>query len=233
VFTYGGGHQTNFIAEEIVDPERTLPWALVLGVLVVVAVYVLANAAYVRVLGAAGLAASAAPAADTLAATLGPAGRTLISAGIAASTFGFLNLVVLVTPRVFQAMAADGTFFPGLAVLHPRFRTPSLAIGLQGVWAVVLTLSGTYGKLLDYVVFADAIFFALCGAAVFVLRARAGGSAPPGFRAPGYPVTPAFFVLVMVLIVIAAIAHNPGNAGIGAGLLAMGVPVYYYWTLRR
>src|SRR3989454_150497 len=124
LFTYGGWQQTNFIAEEIIDAERNLPRALVTGVAGVVVVYVLANVAYLRVLGPAGLAASTAPAADVMRALLGPAGGTLIAAGIAVSTFGFLNLVILVTPRVLQAMAADGVFFPRLAELH----TPSAAI---------------------------------------------------------------------------------------------------------
>src|SRR5947209_9185845 len=119
LFTYGGWQQTNFIAEEIIEPERNLPRALVLGVAVVVAVYLLANVAYLRVLGPGGLAATSAPAAAVMRAVLGPAGGTIIAAGITVSTFGFLNLGILVTPRVFQAMAADGVFFSRLAELHP------------------------------------------------------------------------------------------------------------------
>src|SRR6185503_859338 len=113
------------------------------GVAVVVTVYLLANLAYLRVLGPAGLAASTAPAADLMRAVLGPAGATLL----AASTFGFLNLVILVTPRVFQAMAADGLFLSRLARLHPVHRTPAGAIVLQAVWASVLALSGSFGQL--------------------------------------------------------------------------------------
>ena len=229
LFTYGGWQQTNFIAEEIVDPQRTLPRALTLGVLAVIAVYVLANAAYLRVLGAAGLAQSTAPAAATLAATLGPVGEKLISAGIAASTFGFLNLVVLVTPRVFQAMAADGVFFKRMAELHPRYRTPGAAILLQGGWAVALALTGTYARLLDYVVFGDWIFFGLCGVAVFTLRARGGEAS---FRTPGYPVVPAFFVLAAAAVTVSAVLAGPRNAAIGAGLLALGIPLYLYWFKR-
>src|SRR5438105_12319787 len=120
LFTYGGWQQTNFIAEEIIEPERNLPRALVLGVAGVVTVYLLANLAYLRVLGASGLAASTAPAADLMGRVLGLAGRRLISAGIAVSHLGFLHLVILVTPRVFQAMAADGVAFEPLARLHPR-----------------------------------------------------------------------------------------------------------------
>jgi basic amino acid/polyamine antiporter, APA family len=228
LFTYGGWQQTNFIAEEIVEPERTLPRALVIGVLVVVAVYLLANLAYLRVLGPGGLARSTAPAADTMRALLGPAGGTFIAAGIAVSTFGFLDLVILVTPRVFQAMAADGVFFPRLAELHPRYRTPSAAILLESGWAIVLTLTGTFGQLVDYVAFGDWIFFGLTVAGLYRLRA---GDAEPGagFRVPGYPWTPAIFVAAALLVVASSVLANPGNAAIGTGLLLLGIPVYLWW----
>ncbi|HEY4592367.1 MAG TPA: amino acid permease, partial [Thermoanaerobaculia bacterium] len=161
LFTYGGWQQTNFIAEEILEPERTLPRALVLGVIIVVVVYLSANLAYLRVLGLGGLAASAAPAAEVMERLLGPRGAGLIAAGIAISSFGFLNLVILVTPRVFQAMAADGVFLPRLARLHPVYQTPADAILLQAGWAILLILSGSFAQLVDYVTFGDWIFFGL------------------------------------------------------------------------
>jgi len=237
LFTYGGWQQTNFIAEEIVEPERTLPRALVGGVLVVVAVYLLANLAYLRVLGPTGLAQSTAPAADTMRALLGPAGGTFIAAGIAVSTFGFLDLVILVTPRVFQAMAADGVFFPRLARLHPRYRTPSAAIVLEAAWAIVLALTGTFGQLVDYVAFGDWIFFGLTVAGLYRFRARDMPTQRPdgtaGFRVPGYPWTPAIFVAAALLVVTSSIVGNPRNAGIGAGLLLLGIPVYLWWRRPR
>ena len=231
LFAYGGWQQTNFVAEEMVEPERNLPRALVIGTLIVVLVYVLANLAYVRTLGVAGLAASRAPAADVLGAALGDAGRRAISFGIACSTFGFLNLVILVTPRVYQAMAADGVFFPRLAALHPRYRTPALAIALQGAWAVVLALSGTYDQLLDYVVFGDWIFFGLCAATLFVFRRREGP--PPRFRVPLWPLPPALFILAALYVMASSVGQNPGNAAIGTALLLAGVPVYAFWKGRR
>ncbi len=237
LFTYGGWQQTNFIAEELVDAERDLPRALVLGVGIVVVVYILANLAYLRVLGAAGLAHSSAPAAEAMQVVLGPAGGTLMAAGIAASTFGFLNLVILVTPRVFQAMAADGVFFPQLARLHPVHRTPAAAIALQAAWASVLAFSGTFSQLVDYVSFADWIFFGLTVAGLLIYRARddTQGSSPPrgAFRAPGYPWTPLLFVAASVFVVVSSVVANPGNALVGAGLLALGVPAYLYWSRVR
>ncbi|HEV2751236.1 MAG TPA: amino acid permease [Gemmatimonadales bacterium] len=230
LFTYGGWQQTNFIAEEIVDPERNLPRALVLGVVVVVAVYLLANVAYLRVLGPAGLATSSAPAAGVMRAALGPVGSTIIAAGIAVSTFGFLNLVILVTPRVFQAMAADGVFFPALARLHPRYRTPTAALLLQSLWAIVLTLSGTFGQLVSYVAFGDWIFFGLTVAGLFVYRRR-DRPATSGFRVPGYPWTPALFVIAAAYVVVSSVVASPAHAAVGAALIAVGVPIHM--SLRR
>ncbi len=233
LFAYGGWQQTNFIAEEIVDAPRTLPRALLIGTAIVIAVYVLANLAYVRVLGVTGLGASAAPAAEVMEYTLGPWGRRLISLGIACSTFGFLNLVILVSPRVYQAMAADGVFLPALARLHPTYRTPGRAILVQGVWAIALMLTGTYGQLLDYVVFGDWIFFGLTAATLFVYRGKSPSrqvaeSPSEGFRAPFYPLTPILFCLAAVYVVISSVRSAPVNAAIGAGLILLGVPVFAY-----
>jgi APA family basic amino acid/polyamine antiporter len=227
-----------------VAPERTLPRALTFGVLIVALVYLLTNVAYLRVLGAAGLAASTAPAADTMRTAVGPAGGTFIAAGIALSTLGFLNLVILVTPRVLQAMAADGVFFPRLATLHPRYRTPVAAILLQGGWAIVLTLTGTFAQLVDYVSFGDWIFFGLTVAGLGRIRAaddrtardRAAAGAgstpgnPAGPRVPGYPWTPALFVLAAGLVVWSTVRESPRNAAAGAGLLLLGIPAYLWWT---
>ncbi len=235
LFTYGGWQQTNFIAEEIVEPERNLPRALVLGVTVVVLVYLLTNYVYLHVLGVDRLGASTAPAAETMGVVLGPIGGKIIAAGIALSTFGFLNLVILVTPRVLQAMAADGVFFRKLAELHPTYRTPAAAIVALAICAIILTLTGTFGQLVDYVTFGDWIFFGLTVAGLFIYRKReqgAGSTEQTTFRVPGYPVTPAVFVLAAAYVVISAVLSNPRNAIIGAGLIALGVPVFLYWRSR-
>ena len=226
MFSYGGWQQTNFIADEIVDPLRTLPKALVFGVLAVALVYGMANLVYVSVLGVDGLAQSTAPAADVMERSVGEAGAVFISAGIAASTFGFLNLVILVSPRVYQAMAADGLFFRRTAQLHPRYRTPTAAIALQAAWATVLTLSGTYGQLLDYVVFADFIFFGLAGISLIIFRRRDPQAA---YLSPGYPWVPGIFVVAAFYTVLSSVISNPTNALIGAGILVLGVPVFLLW----
>jgi basic amino acid/polyamine antiporter, APA family len=234
LFSYGGWQQTNFVAEEMRDPERTLPRALVLGVLIVVAVYLGANMAYLRALGIDGLAASSAPAADMMGMLAGEGGRRLIAAGIAASTFGFLNLVILVSPRVYQAMARDGLFFTSFARLHPTFRTPVTAIAFQAFVAAALILTGSYGQLLDWVVFADWIFFAATALTLVVFRRRdaRGGVADSGYRAPFYPLSVILFVGAGAYVVFGSIASNPRNALYGLLLLAAGVPVYLFWRQR-
>jgi APA family basic amino acid/polyamine antiporter len=235
LFACGGWQQTNFVAEELIEPERNLRRALRAGVASVVAVYLLANLAYIKTLGIAGLAGSNAPAADAMGALFGTRGRSLISAGIAISTFGFLNLVILVTPRVYRAMASDGLFFPSLARLHPRYRTPTAAILFQGTWGIILTLTGRYGDLLDYVVFGDWIFFGLTASTLFFFRSRERTGLETSklrFRMPGFPVAPAIFILAALYVVVGSIASNPSNAVKGSALIALGVPVFLFWERR-
>jgi len=239
LFAYGGWQQTNFIAEEIIEPEKNLPRALILGTAAVVAVYVLANFTYLRALGAPGLAASQAPAADAMRRLIGPGGATLIAAGITASTFGFLGLVILVSPRVYQALAADGLFFAAFARLHPKWRTPATAIVFQAAWGILLLGTGSYGQLLDWVVFCDWIFFGLTVGTLFVLRGRGavgqrGSGEHPAktFLVPGYPVTPILFIAAAVYVVLGSIISNPGNALRGTLLLAAGIPVFLFWRRR-
>jgi APA family basic amino acid/polyamine antiporter len=154
--------------------------------------------------------------------------------GIIASTFGWLVLVIMVSPRVYQAMAADGLFFQSFARLHPRYRTPGAAILFQGVWTCLLLLTKKYGQLLDYVTFADWIFFGSTAATLVVFRRRERGAVPStGFRLPGYPWTMIVFILAAVYVVIGSIRSNPSNALRGALLLAVSVPIYFFWSSRR
>ena len=234
LFSYGGWQNANYIAEEIADPRRNLPRSLLAGTLLVAAVYVLVNVVYLRALGLEGLAATRTPASDTAGRLLGPAGDRFVAAAIAISTFGFLDLAVLAPTRVYYAMAADGLFFAGVARLHPRFRTPSLAIVLQAAWSIALALTGTYAALVDTVVFADWIFFGLTVASVLVFRRRVPlASRPPGgFRAPLYPLLPILFAIVAVGVVASVVASNPVRSVVGAVLLLAGVPAYLYWSRR-
>lgn len=228
VFAYGGWQNANYVAEEIRDPRRILPICLLAGTAIVALVYVTINVAYLQALGLGGLAATTTPASDAARLLFGTAGDRFVTAAIAISTFGFLNLCVLAPTRVYYAMAADGAFFPQVAKVHPKFQTPSLAIVLQSTWAIALTLTGTYGQLLDYVVFADWIFFGLTVASVFVFRFTRP-DAPRPFKTWGYPVTPALFVLAAIGIVASVIRVSPMQSAMGAGLMLAGIPAFYYW----
>jgi APA family basic amino acid/polyamine antiporter len=227
LFAYGGWQQTNFVAEEMRDPRRDLPRALILGVLIVAAAYLSVNWAYLSALGAQGLAASTAPAADAMALRFGEGGRRLIAAGVAISTAGFIHVVILANSRVYQAMARDGVFFRALATLHPTTQAPVNAILLQTLVAIALLLTGSYGELLDWVTFADWIFFGLCAATLLVYRRRAPGG--DHFLAPLHPWSTGLFLVAAAYVVLGAVVSNPMNALRGTLVLAAGIPAFLWW----
>lgn len=234
LFAYGGWQNANYIAEEIDNPRRNLPLSLLAGTTLVVVVYVLVNAVYLRALGLEGLAATRTPASDAAAGLFGGWGDTFVTASIAISTFGFLDLAILAPTRVYYAMAADGVFIPALAKLHPIYRTPWLAIVIQSTWSCILAATGSYERLLNYVVFADWIFFGLTVGSVLVFRRthpiarRQAGT----YRAPGYPVVQILFVLIAAAVVLSVVRSDPSSAFRGALLLALGIPVFF-WYRRR
>jgi APA family basic amino acid/polyamine antiporter len=235
LFAYGGWQSVNLVAEETRDPRKTIPVALMVGMALVVGVYLAANVVYLSVLTRPGLAATATPAADALRSLFGPGADRLFAAAIAVSAFGFLDLTLLAQTRIYYAMGKDGVFLPGLARLHPRFQTPALAIALQAAWGIVLALTGTYGELVDSVVFGDWIFFGLTVAAIFVFRKRIplDRREPGTFRTPGYPVVPALFVTAAAVAVASAVRSSPTRAALGVLLLATGLPVYWFFRRRR
>jgi basic amino acid/polyamine antiporter, APA family len=227
LFAFGGWHMVTYAAEETREPEKTIPRALVVGVLVVTACYVALNAAYFHVLAPDRIAASTRVAADAADAVLGHGGAALMSAIVVVSTFGALNGVILSGPRAYLAMARDRLLVSWAAAIHPRFHTPHRAILLQGVWAVVLVSSGTYRALFTRVVYTEWIFFALMAAGLVRLRARA--SYAPAYRVWGYPVIPAVFVVSSAYIVVNQIIHDPKESAIGLLLVLAGLPIYYLW----
>ncbi len=232
LFAYGGWQQTNFVAEELLHPERDLPRALVLGVLLVVVAYLTVNLAYLKALGVGGLAASTAPAADTMA-RAGGSGRP--------PCHGCRDRRLDV--RLAQpGHPGDTARLPGNGARRAVLRgdcpaASEVAHAGQRVWcsrrcwAILLLATKTYGQLLDYVVFGDWIFFGLAAASVFVLRRRDGG-APIPFRIPFHPWSTSAFILAAAYVVIGSIASNPGNALRGALLLLAGVPVFLVWRAR-
>ena len=231
MFAYGGWQNLNYVAEEVKEPLRNLPRAILIGVLCVIVVYVGANVAYLHVLSAPALAATRTPAAEVAGRLAGEAGVKAMSLLIVVSTFGFMNLSLLAAPRVYYAMAADGVFFRRLAHLSPRFKAPTYAILLQGALAALFALTNTYDRLLGYTVFADWIFFALAGVALLVFR-RTRAGAPRPFPTPFYPATAILFIAAGAGIVLNTFIADPRNALMGSLVILLGVPVYHFWRSR-
>ena len=228
LFTIGGWQQMNMVAGEIRDPARTIPRALFLGIGIVIAIYLGANAVYLHALGRDGLAASSAVAADTATRLVGSTGATFITVAAMLSILGFVNVVILASPRIFFAMARDGVFLQVAARVHPRFGSPHISILIMGGWAIALLAitRGEIGALLSGVVFADWIFFGLGAASVFALR-RSRPDAPRPYRAWGYPVVPALFVVAAVLGIVSAYVSSFRTSLLGTGILLLGVVVFH------
>jgi APA family basic amino acid/polyamine antiporter len=230
LFAYGGWQTSSFIAGELKAPERDLPRGLLIGVSGVVVLYLLVNLVCIRALGMSGLATTTTPASDVMRLAMGDRGATLIAAGIAISTIGFLSQNLLTGPRVYFAMAADGTFFRSVARVHPRTRVPIVAIVLQGTVASLLALSGSYERILGFVVAIDWVFFGLTALSLVVLRRRdAAMGRSASFEVPGHPFTTLAFVLGSWLVVATTVYRFPTNALAGLALLVAGIPVYAYW----
>ncbi|HZK99341.1 MAG TPA: amino acid permease [Caulobacteraceae bacterium] len=236
VFSYGGWQTANFVAGEIKHPGRNLARALVVGVIAVVALYLLVNLACLRALGVEALGRTPTPASDVLERTVGPVGARLAAAAIALSAITFMSQSILTGPRVSFAMARDGLFFRKVADLGETSRVPVMAIILQAMWTGVLALSGSYEQILSYVIAMNFLFFGLSASCLFVLRRRerASGSEGPagGFRVPWHPWTTGAFILACVAVVAASFWAFPVNSLIGYAILVLGVPPYLYWRGR-
>jgi APA family basic amino acid/polyamine antiporter len=231
LWSYGGWQHASFAAGEAKRPQRDVPLGMVLGAALVTLVYLLTNVAYLRLLPLGAIIASPHVASDAAEAAIGRAGGAAVAAAIAVSALGTAGIFTLTTPRVYWAMAERGLFFRGIADLHPRWRTPARAILLQTAWAAVLVLAwGTFESLVSYVLFVDWLFFGLTGAAVFVMRRRHG--APAQYRVPGYPLVPLAFIGMSLWFLGSTLWGQPKQALAGAGLLALGVPVYMMWKRR-
>jgi basic amino acid/polyamine antiporter, APA family len=230
-FAYGGWQTATFVAGEMRDARRDLSRGLILGVTGVVVLYLAVNFVCLRVLGAGGLDATSTPASEVMRTTLGERGAQWIAIGIAISTLGFLSQSVLTAPRVYYAMARDGLFFRAVGRLSGRTGAPVAAIVLQGIAATVIACSGRYGEILNFEVTVDFISFGMTAAALFVFRRRDGSGAGI-YRAPGHPYTTTVFVLSCAGIVASAIAASPANSAIALGILAAGIPVYWYWSRK-
>ena len=229
LWAYEGWQYVTFSAGEVKEPQRNFPRGLMVGTLVLIFIYCFANIAYIAALGPAGVAGSTAVAADAVGLVVGPIAGKLIAAVILISMFSAANSILLTTPRVYYAMGKDRVFFGKLAEVHPRFGTPAFAVIVQAVWAMVLAASGTFNQLLTYVVFTGWIFYALGAASIFVLR-RTRPNAERPFRVPGYPITPALFVLSSAIIVVNTLITQPRLALVGLAFVLSGAPAYFIWN---
>jgi APA family basic amino acid/polyamine antiporter len=238
LFSFGGWQTTNFIASEIRNPRRNLGRALVIGVLGVIALYLLVNIVCIRVLGADALAQTSVPASAVMRMVSGEQGARLIALGIAVSTVGFLSQAILTAPRVYFAMAEDGLFFRSVAYVSQRTGVPVVAIVLQSVWTIAVAFTGKYEQILNFVIPIDFFFIGLSAVCLFVFRRRElshpdRDATAPGFRVPGHPLHYDFFIAACWTVVGNTIYTYPENSLIGVGILLLGLPVYLFWDRKR
>jgi amino acid transporter len=228
LWAYDGWIETTYVGSEIINPGKNLPRSIIYSTLSVVGLYVLANLAYIYVLSPGGMVGSALVASDAAKVTMGSLGASFVVIAILISTLGANNGIVLTAARIPYAMARGGMFFRSQGIVHPRYATPTVALLTQGVIASALTALGTYDQLFTYVVFAQFVFYALSAGAVMRLRRTAPHVARP-YRTWGYPVTPVIFIAFAAWLVYNTIVQNPRDSAIGAGLILIGLPGYYYW----
>jgi len=244
LFSADAWNNVTFAAAEVRNPRRNLPLALALGAGLVIALYVLTNLVYLCVLPLAGdpggpdvfargiqYATEDRVGTAAMQATFREAGGALMAFAILISTFGCNNGLILAGARVYYAMARDGLFFRPAGQIHPRYRTPAISLMVQMVWTCVLCLSGSYGQLLDYIIFAVLVFYVLTIAGLFVLR-RTRPDAERPYKAMGYPVLPAIYIVMAIYIDLLLLRYKPQYTWPGLIIVLIGIPVYFVWTRR-
>jgi basic amino acid/polyamine antiporter, APA family len=232
MWAYEGWYYLPFCAGEIIDPRRTVPRALLIGILSLAAIYVSCNIAYMFALPLSEIAGTERIAEKAVMALIGPAGATIVAATVVISTFGCNAAGVIAMSRACYAMAADGLFFRRTAAIHPVYRTPHVAVVLTCAWSALLTLTGTYEQLFTWVTFASVAFGVLGGLAIFRLR-RNRPQAPRPYRVIGYPLVPVLFVAGLSVLVVNTLVEKPRESIIGVLLVVAGLPAYRYWRGER
>jgi APA family basic amino acid/polyamine antiporter len=230
LFAFGGWHMVTYTAGETIDPTRTIPRSLMIGIAVVTVCYVGLNAVYLRVLPIETVMTSSRVAADTFEVLIGTGGAGVIAGLVMFSAFGALNGIVMMGPRVYYQIAQDGATFRWFNHLHPVYQTPDRAIVLQAIWASVLVATGSYRALFTRVIYTEWIFFALLALGVVLLRRRGGYA--PAWRMPLVPLAPIVFVIVSAMIVVNQMRADLTNSAIGLAIVATGFPAYYLWARR-
>lgn len=245
LFSADAWNNVTFTAGEVKKPSRNLPLSLAIGTSVVILLYLLCNVIYLSVLPLHGdpngatildrgiqYATEDRVATAVLSQMFGAIGGTLMAAAILLSSFGCNNGLILAGARVYYAMGKDGLFFRGIAKLHPKYKTPAVSLMVQMVWTCILCISGTYSQLLDYIIFAVLVFYILTIFGLFVLR-RTHPEAERPYRAIGYPVLPAIYIVMALFIDVVLLRYKPQYTWPGLTIVLLGIPVYYLWTRRE
>lgn len=227
LFSLDAWNNVTFTASEVKEPQRTLPLSLFLGTFLVAMIFLLTNIAYLHVLPVEQIAATDKIAATVARVILGPVGNGLVSFAILISTFGCLNGLILSGPRVYYAMARDQLFFNAVAEVHPQYHTPVKSLWAQAIWASLLTLSGTYGQLLTYVISAALLFYALTGYAVIVLRRTRPELRRP-YKTFGYPYLTLMYVMMAAVVLACNLIGDPKNSWPGFVIIGLGLPAYFF-----
>jgi APA family basic amino acid/polyamine antiporter len=231
LFAYNGWWYSTFVAAEVRDPGRSIPFSIMGGMAIVLIVYLLANIVYLTAVPFETLQASERPAADVMTVLLGPRGGDFIAAAVMLSAFGTVNAQLLSIPRIYFAMARDGLFFDAVARVHPRYRTPAVAIALQGGVACILALTGTFQQIITYTAFPNYAFLTLGVVSLIVLRRREP-DLPRPFRVPLYPFTPLLFIAIFGWYLVNSLQHSFRDTMVGIALTLAGLPLYFYWSRR-
>ncbi len=240
LFSSDAWYNITYISGEVINPKRNVPLSLLFGTLLVSALYLLANLVFIRILplhgspdGVDAVARGIQYATDDRVATsvmsviVGDYAAIIMAVFIMISTFGCNHIMILAGPRVYYAMAKDGLFFKKVGSLNNK-GVPAFALIVQGVWSVLLCLSGTYGNLLDYVIFAVLLFFTLTILAIFILRKKRP-DIPRPYKAFGYPIIPALYIITTFVIMVILLIYKPNYTFPGLGIVLLGIPVFYLW----
>jgi APA family basic amino acid/polyamine antiporter len=231
LWAYDGWIEITYVGSEVKNPQRNLPLSIIFSTLIVIGLYVLVSLACVYVLAVNDMARSELVASDVAQKIMGPTGAALVSVAILISTLGSNNGIVFTAARIPYAMAKEGLFFESMAKVDKKYHVPLTALIVQGVWASILTASGTYEQLYTYVVFASWLFYAMSCGAVIILRRKAPQMARP-YKTWGYPVVPVVFILFALWLMVNTIIEEPRDAAIGAVIILLGLPIYFYWKKK-
>ena len=244
MFSADAWYNVTYISGEVINPKRVVPLSLLFGTVLVCSLYMLANFVYIKILPLHGSPAGAdvmtrgiqyatddRVATSALSLVIGDYAAIIMAVFIMISTMGCNNGLVLAGPRVYYAMAQDGLFFKNVGKLNKK-GVPGFAIIIQGIWAILLCLSGTYNQLLDYVIFAVLIFFTLTILAIFILRKKRPDVERP-YKAFGYPVIPAIYILITITISVILLICKPGYTLPGLGFVLLGIPVFFLWNRKK